>query len=94
VAHGLEVLLGVVEAGPRIEVPVLFVSGNAGVAVRASSAVPGMLSPVGIEGIAYEDGDESLPLAVRPAPSGQGRHHPRRPSFHHAGSSATTSGRR
>lgn len=47
--------------------PVFFASGNAGVAVRASSAVPGILSPVGIEGTEYEDGDESLPLAVRAA---------------------------
>lgn len=47
--------------------PVFFTSGNAGVAVRASSAVPGILSPVGIEGVEYEDGDESLPLAVRAA---------------------------
>ncbi len=46
---------------------VFFTSGNAGVAVRASSAVPGILSPVGIEGTEYEDGDESLPLAVRAA---------------------------
>ena len=49
------------------KVPVFFSRGNAGVAVRASSAVPGILSPVGIEGIEYEDGDESLPLAVRAA---------------------------
>jgi NTE family protein len=47
--------------------PVFFASGNAGVAVRASSAVPGILSPVGIAGTEYEDGDESLPLAVRAA---------------------------
>lgn len=47
--------------------PVFFTSGNAGVAVRASSAVPGIMSPVGIEGTEYEDGDESLPLAVRAA---------------------------
>lgn len=47
--------------------PVFFVSGNAGVAVRASSAVPGIISPVGIRGTEYEDGDESLPLAVRAA---------------------------
>ena len=47
--------------------PVFFTSGHAGVAVRASSAVPGILSPVGIEGVEYEDGDESLPLAVRAA---------------------------
>ena len=47
--------------------PVFFTSGNTGVAVRASSAVPGILSPVGIEGTEYEDGDESLPLAVSAA---------------------------
>ena len=47
--------------------PVFFTSGNAGVAVRASSAVPGILSPVGIQGVEYEDGDESLPLAVSAA---------------------------
>jgi NTE family protein len=47
--------------------PVFFTSGKAGVAVRASSAVPGILSPVGIQGTEYEDGDESLPLAVRAA---------------------------
>ncbi len=46
---------------------VFFTHGNAGVAVRASSAVPGVLSPVGIAGVEYEDGDESLPLAVRAA---------------------------
>jgi NTE family protein len=44
-----------------------FAAGNAGVAVRASSAMPGILSPVGIDGIEYEDGDESLPLAVSAA---------------------------
>lgn len=47
--------------------PVFFTQGNAGVAVRASSAVPGVISPVGIQGTEYEDGDESLPLAVRAA---------------------------
>ncbi len=47
--------------------PVFFNRGNAGVAVRASSAVPGILSPVGIQDVEYEDGDESLPLAVRAA---------------------------
>lgn len=49
------------------KVPVFFTDGNAGVAVRASSAVAGIISPVGIEGTEYEDGDESLPLAVRAA---------------------------
>jgi NTE family protein len=44
-----------------------FTRGHAGVAVRASSAVPGIVSPVGIGGEEYEDGDESLPLAVQAA---------------------------
>ena len=44
--------------------PVIFGSGNIGVAVRASSAIPGIISPVGIHGIEYEDGDESMPVAV------------------------------
>ncbi len=47
--------------------PRFFTRGNAGVAVRASSALPGILSPVGIRGTEYEDGDESLPLAVSAA---------------------------
>lgn len=47
--------------------PRFFTSGNAGVAVRASSAMPGIFSPVGIAGVEYEDGDESLPLAVSAA---------------------------
>jgi len=46
---------------------VFFDRGNVGVAVRASSAVPGIISPVGIQGIEYEDADESLPVAVRAA---------------------------
>lgn len=43
---------------------VFFQSGNVGVAVRASSAVPAIISPVGIQGVEYEDADESLPVAV------------------------------
>jgi NTE family protein len=41
-----------------------FATGNAGVAVRASSAMPGIVSPVGIRGVEYEDGDESSPVPV------------------------------
>ncbi|MEN9842572.1 MAG: family protein RssA [Pseudomonadota bacterium] len=41
-----------------------FMHGNAAVAVRASSAVAGVISPVGISGIEFEDADESLPVAV------------------------------
>lgn len=47
--------------------PVFFRSGNVGVAVRASSAVPRIISPVGINGTEFEDADESLPVAVRAA---------------------------
>jgi NTE family protein len=47
--------------------PRYFTSGNAGVAVRASAAMPGIVSPVGIDGIEYEDGDESFPVPVTPA---------------------------
>jgi NTE family protein len=47
--------------------PRFFATGNAGVAVRASGAMPGIISPVGIEGVEYEDADESLPLAVSAA---------------------------
>ena len=47
--------------------PVFFSTGNVGVAVRASSAVHRVFSPVGIRGVDYEDGDESLPVAVRAA---------------------------
>lgn len=47
--------------------PRYFVSGNPGVAVRASSAMPGIISPVGVLGVEYEDADESVPLAVTAA---------------------------
>jgi NTE family protein len=47
--------------------PVFFQTGNIGVAVRASSAVPKVISPVGINGTEYEDADESLPVAVNAA---------------------------
>ncbi|MDZ7592365.1 MAG: hypothetical protein U5L05_17165 [Rubrivivax sp.] len=35
--------------------------------MRASSAVAGVISPVGVRGMEYEDADESLPVAVRAA---------------------------
>ncbi len=44
-----------------------FMEGNTGVAVRASSAMPGIISPVGIDNVEYEDGDESLPVPVTAA---------------------------
>lgn len=44
-----------------------FMSGNTGVAVRASGAMPGIISPVGIDGVEYEDGDEAYPVPVSAA---------------------------
>jgi NTE family protein len=41
-----------------------FMDGNPGVAVRASGAMPGIISPVGIAGVEYEDGDEASPVPV------------------------------
>jgi NTE family protein len=47
------------------KVPVFFYRGNIAVAIRASSAVPGIISPVGITNVEYEDADVSLPVAVK-----------------------------
>lgn len=44
-----------------------FMEGNTGVAVRASGAMPGIVSPVGIAGVEYEDGDEAFPVPVSAA---------------------------
>lgn len=44
-----------------------FMNGNTGVAVRASGAMPGIISPVGIAGVEYEDGDEAYPVPVTAA---------------------------
>lgn len=49
------------------QAPAFFLRGRAGVAVRASSAMPGIVSPVGIAGVEYEDGDTSLPVPVSAA---------------------------
>ncbi|MEP7084114.1 MAG: patatin-like phospholipase family protein [Betaproteobacteria bacterium] len=45
----------------------IFNRGNAGLAVRASSAIPGNFDPVRILGVDYIDGDEHTPLPVRVA---------------------------
>ncbi len=47
--------------------PTVFVSGNPGIAVRASSAVPGVFSPVVIRGKEYVDGGVTSPVPVRAA---------------------------
>ncbi|MDP1610242.1 MAG: patatin-like phospholipase family protein [Sulfuritalea sp.] len=48
---------------------VLFRTGNTGMAVRASSAVPGVFQPVGISGHDYVDGGLVSPIPVRAARS-------------------------
>ena len=45
-------------------VPVAFTRGDAGAAVRASSAVPGSFAPVRIGDTVYVDGDLSAPLPI------------------------------
>lgn len=46
---------------------VAFNLGNTGVAVRASSAMPGRFSPTRIQGVDYIDGDEVSPVPIRVA---------------------------
>ncbi|MDQ7990617.1 MAG: patatin-like phospholipase family protein, partial [Candidatus Dactylopiibacterium sp.] len=47
--------------------PAVFVTGNVGTAVRASSAVPGVFPPVLIRGREYVDGGLTSPVPVRAA---------------------------
>lgn len=47
--------------------PVAFNQGDAGIAVLASSAVPGLVAPVIIDGRRYVDGGVASPLPVTPA---------------------------
>ena len=48
---------------------VIFRTGNTGMAVRASSSVPGVFQPVNINGHEYVDGGLTSPVAVRVAKS-------------------------
>jgi NTE family protein len=43
------------------------VDGHADAAVRVSAAMPGIVSPVGIHSVEYEDGHESYPVPMTPA---------------------------
>lgn len=55
----------VIAATRRVDkVPVYFDRGHIGVAVRASSAMPGIVSPVGVLGEEYEDADVAVPVPV------------------------------
>ncbi len=59
--------LGVVATDLQSGEMVLFRRGDAGIAVRASSAVPGMFQPVEISGRDYVDGGLTSPVPARSA---------------------------
>ena len=58
---------GVVATDLRTGEPVVFRTGNTGMAVRASSSVPGVFQPVIINGREYVDGGLSSPVPVKAA---------------------------
>ena len=59
--------LGVVATDLQSGEMVLFRQGNTGMAVRASSAVPGVFQPVGINGRDYVDGGLTSPVPAQAA---------------------------
>ena len=59
--------IGVVATDLQSGEPVVFQRGDTGMAVRASSAVPGLFQPVHINGHEYVDGGLASPLPVRTA---------------------------
>ncbi len=65
--QGLKRRLTIAAARKSDLVLTLFNHGNAGAAVRASSATPNQFSPVRINGVEYFDGDEATPVPIRAA---------------------------
>lgn len=61
----MKIPFGAVATDLKTGVPALFRHGNAGVAVRASSAVPGVFQPVKIGNHSYVDGGLVSPVPVR-----------------------------
>ena len=61
----LKIPFGVVATDLKNGQPILFQRGNTGMAVRASSAVPGVFQPVTISGHTYVDGGLVAPVPVR-----------------------------
>lgn len=59
--------LGIVATDLKSGEKVVFRQGNTGMAVRASSAVPGVFQPVEINGRDYVDGGLTSPVPVQPA---------------------------
>jgi NTE family protein len=63
--EGMRIPLGIVAADLQSGQPILFRKGDPGMAVRASSAVPGVFEPVKIGGHEYIDGGAVSPIPVR-----------------------------
>mgnify|MGYP005810255015 CR=1 FL=1 len=61
----LKIPFGAVATDLRTGQPILFRRGNTGMAVRASSSVPGVFQPVVIHGRSYVDGGLVAPVPVR-----------------------------
>jgi NTE family protein len=61
----LKIPFGAVATDLKDGKPILFQRGNTGMAVRASSAVPGVFQPVTINGHTYVDGGLVAPVPVR-----------------------------
>ncbi|MET0265414.1 MAG: patatin-like phospholipase family protein [Duganella sp.] len=61
----LKIPFGAVATDLKNGQPILFQRGNTGMAVRASSAVPGVFQPVAINGRSYVDGGLVAPVPVR-----------------------------
>lgn len=61
----LKVPFGAVASDLKTGQPILFQRGNTGMAVRASSSVPGVFQPVAINGHTYVDGGLVAPVPVR-----------------------------
>jgi NTE family protein len=61
----LKIPFGAVATDLKTGQPILFRRGNTGMAVRASSAVPGVFQPVTIGGHTYVDGGLVAPVPVR-----------------------------
>lgn len=61
----LKIPFGAVASDLKTGQPILFQRGNTGMAVRASSSVPGVFQPVAINGHMYVDGGLVAPVPVR-----------------------------
>jgi NTE family protein len=61
----LKIPFGAVATDLKTGQPILFRRGNTGMAVRASSSVPGVFQPVVISGRSYVDGGLVAPVPVR-----------------------------